>query len=36
LKLLECAEKAGLGELDNSAIIRVLQDPKLRESLREL
>jgi 3-hydroxyisobutyrate dehydrogenase-like beta-hydroxyacid dehydrogenase len=30
LELLERAEAAGLGELDNSAIIRVIQDPKLR------
>jgi 3-hydroxyisobutyrate dehydrogenase-like beta-hydroxyacid dehydrogenase len=35
LKLLERAESAGLGELDNSAIIRVLQDPNLRDALRE-
>jgi 3-hydroxyisobutyrate dehydrogenase-like beta-hydroxyacid dehydrogenase len=33
LQLLEQAEAAGLGELDNSAIIRVIQDPKLRSIL---
>jgi 3-hydroxyisobutyrate dehydrogenase-like beta-hydroxyacid dehydrogenase len=33
LELLEQAESAGLGELDNSAIIRVIQDPKLRAML---
>jgi 3-hydroxyisobutyrate dehydrogenase-like beta-hydroxyacid dehydrogenase len=33
LELLEQAEAAGLGELDNSAIIRVLQDPRLRAML---
>jgi len=35
LELLEQAEAAGLGELDNSAIIRVLQDPKLRAMLSQ-
>jgi 3-hydroxyisobutyrate dehydrogenase-like beta-hydroxyacid dehydrogenase len=35
LDLLERAEAAGLGELDNSAIIRVIQDPKLRAMLRQ-
>jgi 3-hydroxyisobutyrate dehydrogenase-like beta-hydroxyacid dehydrogenase len=30
LKLLEDAEAAGLGELDNSAIIRIIEEPKLR------
>jgi 3-hydroxyisobutyrate dehydrogenase-like beta-hydroxyacid dehydrogenase len=30
LELLEQAEAAGLGELDNSAIIRVIEDPNLR------
>jgi len=30
LELLEQAEAAGLGELDNSAIIRLIQDPQLR------
>jgi 3-hydroxyisobutyrate dehydrogenase-like beta-hydroxyacid dehydrogenase len=30
LKLLEQAESAGFGELDNSAIIQVIEDPKLR------
>jgi 3-hydroxyisobutyrate dehydrogenase-like beta-hydroxyacid dehydrogenase len=33
LELLEQAEAAGLGELDNSAIIRVIQDAKLRGML---
>jgi 3-hydroxyisobutyrate dehydrogenase len=28
LELLERAEEAGLGEMDNSAIIRVIQDSK--------
>lgn len=32
LELLEHAEAAGLGDLDNSAIIRVIQDPNLRAS----
>lgn len=31
LELLESAEAAGMGELDNSAIIRVIQDPSLRQ-----
>lgn len=31
LRLLKQAEATGLGELDNSAIIRVIQDPSLRE-----
>jgi 3-hydroxyisobutyrate dehydrogenase-like beta-hydroxyacid dehydrogenase len=35
LELLEQAEAAGLGELDNSAIIRVIQDPKLRAMLSQ-
>jgi len=35
LALLEQAEAAGLGELDNSAIIRVIRDPKLRALLSE-
>lgn len=35
LTLLEQAEAAGLGELDNSAIIRVIRDPKLRALLSE-
>lgn len=35
LELLEQAEAAGLGDLDNSAIIRVIQDPKLRALLSE-
>jgi len=35
LDLLEQAEAAGLGELDNSAIIRVIQDPKLRALLSQ-
>jgi 3-hydroxyisobutyrate dehydrogenase-like beta-hydroxyacid dehydrogenase len=35
LELLEQAEAAGLGELDNSAIIRVVQDPKLRAMLSQ-
>jgi 3-hydroxyisobutyrate dehydrogenase-like beta-hydroxyacid dehydrogenase len=35
LHLLERAEVAGLGELDNSAIFRVLQDPKLRAMLNQ-
>jgi 3-hydroxyisobutyrate dehydrogenase-like beta-hydroxyacid dehydrogenase len=30
LELLESAEAAGLGELDNSAIIRIIEDPDLR------
>lgn len=30
LKLLEQAEAAGLGELDNSAIIRIIEDPNFR------
>jgi 3-hydroxyisobutyrate dehydrogenase-like beta-hydroxyacid dehydrogenase len=33
LELLEQAERAGLGDLDNSAIIRIIQDPKLRAML---
>jgi 3-hydroxyisobutyrate dehydrogenase-like beta-hydroxyacid dehydrogenase len=33
LELLEQAEAVGLGEMDNSAIIRVIQDPKLRAML---
>jgi 3-hydroxyisobutyrate dehydrogenase-like beta-hydroxyacid dehydrogenase len=33
LEMLRQAEAAGLGELDNSAIIRVIQDPKLRAML---
>jgi 3-hydroxyisobutyrate dehydrogenase-like beta-hydroxyacid dehydrogenase len=33
LELLEQAESAGLGELDNSALIRVIQDPKFRAIL---
>jgi 3-hydroxyisobutyrate dehydrogenase-like beta-hydroxyacid dehydrogenase len=32
LALLERAESAGLGELDNSAIIRVIQRPDLRSA----
>jgi 3-hydroxyisobutyrate dehydrogenase-like beta-hydroxyacid dehydrogenase len=35
LELLEQAEAAGLGDLDNSAIIRVIQDPKLRANLSQ-
>ncbi len=35
LELLEQAEAAGLGELDNSAIIRVIQDPELRAMLSQ-
>jgi 3-hydroxyisobutyrate dehydrogenase-like beta-hydroxyacid dehydrogenase len=35
LELLEQAEAAGLGELDNSAIIRIIQDPKLRAMLSQ-
>jgi 3-hydroxyisobutyrate dehydrogenase-like beta-hydroxyacid dehydrogenase len=35
LELLEHAEAAGLGELDNSAIIRVIRDPKLRAMLSQ-
>jgi 3-hydroxyisobutyrate dehydrogenase-like beta-hydroxyacid dehydrogenase len=35
LELLEQAKAAGLGELDNSAIIRVIQDPKLRAMLSQ-
>jgi 3-hydroxyisobutyrate dehydrogenase-like beta-hydroxyacid dehydrogenase len=35
LELLERAEAVGLGELDNSAIIRVIQDPKLRAMLNQ-
>jgi len=35
LDLLEQAEAAGLGELDNSAIIRVIQDPKFRAMLTQ-
>lgn len=35
LELLEQAEAAGLGDLDNSAIIRVIQDPKLRAVLSQ-
>jgi 3-hydroxyisobutyrate dehydrogenase-like beta-hydroxyacid dehydrogenase len=35
LELLEQAETAGLGELDNSAIIRVIQDPKFRAMLSQ-
>jgi 3-hydroxyisobutyrate dehydrogenase-like beta-hydroxyacid dehydrogenase len=35
LKLLKQAEAAGLGELDNSAIIRVIQDPKFRTMLSQ-
>jgi 3-hydroxyisobutyrate dehydrogenase-like beta-hydroxyacid dehydrogenase len=35
LELLEQAEAAGLGDLDNSAIIRVLQDPRLRAMLSQ-
>jgi 3-hydroxyisobutyrate dehydrogenase-like beta-hydroxyacid dehydrogenase len=35
LELLEHAEAAGLGELDNSAIIRVIQDPKFRAILSQ-
>lgn len=35
LKLLEQAEAAGLGQLDNSAIIRVIQDPKLRTMMSQ-
>ena len=35
LELLEQAEAAGFGELDNSAIIRVIQDPKLRAMLSQ-
>ncbi|HEX2473348.1 MAG TPA: NAD-binding protein, partial [Lacipirellulaceae bacterium] len=34
LDLLESAEAAGLGELDNSAIMRVIEDPDLRTLLR--
>jgi 3-hydroxyisobutyrate dehydrogenase-like beta-hydroxyacid dehydrogenase len=34
LELLEAAEAAGLGDLDNSAVIRVIQDPSLRNLLR--
>jgi 3-hydroxyisobutyrate dehydrogenase-like beta-hydroxyacid dehydrogenase len=30
LELLELAEAAGFGELDNSAIIRIIEDPKFR------
>lgn len=33
LELLEQAEAVGLGELDNSAIIRVIQDPNVRAML---
>jgi 3-hydroxyisobutyrate dehydrogenase-like beta-hydroxyacid dehydrogenase len=35
LELLEQAEAAGFGDLDNSAIIRVIQDPKLRAMLSQ-
>jgi hypothetical protein len=35
LRLLEIAENAGLGELDNSAIIRVFQDRQLQSRLNE-
>ncbi len=35
LELLEQAEAAGLGELDNSAIIRVVQDPEFRAILSQ-
>jgi 3-hydroxyisobutyrate dehydrogenase-like beta-hydroxyacid dehydrogenase len=35
LELLEQAEAAGLGELDNSAIIRIIQDPKWRAMLSQ-
>jgi 3-hydroxyisobutyrate dehydrogenase-like beta-hydroxyacid dehydrogenase len=35
LELLEQAEAAGLGDLDNSAIIRVIQDPQLRGMLSQ-
>lgn len=35
LALLQQAEAAGLGELDNSAIIRAIRDPKLRKSLEQ-
>jgi 3-hydroxyisobutyrate dehydrogenase-like beta-hydroxyacid dehydrogenase len=35
LELLEQAEAAGLGDLDNSAIIRVIQDAKLRAMLAQ-
>jgi 3-hydroxyisobutyrate dehydrogenase-like beta-hydroxyacid dehydrogenase len=35
LELLEQAEAVGLGELDNSAIIRVIQDPNLRAMLSQ-
>jgi 3-hydroxyisobutyrate dehydrogenase-like beta-hydroxyacid dehydrogenase len=34
LELLEQAEAAGLGDLDNSAIFRIVQDAKLRGMLR--
>jgi 3-hydroxyisobutyrate dehydrogenase-like beta-hydroxyacid dehydrogenase len=34
LELLESAEAAGLGDLDNSAVIRVIQDPNVRSLLR--
>jgi 3-hydroxyisobutyrate dehydrogenase len=34
LQLLEHADAAGLGELDNSSIIRVIEDPNLRMSVR--
>jgi 3-hydroxyisobutyrate dehydrogenase-like beta-hydroxyacid dehydrogenase len=35
LKLLEHAEAAGLGDMDNSAIIRVIQNPQRRGGDRE-
>ena len=35
LELLEQAEAAGLGDLDNSAIIRVIQDPDFRAILSQ-
>jgi 3-hydroxyisobutyrate dehydrogenase-like beta-hydroxyacid dehydrogenase len=35
LELLKRAEAAGLGELDNCAIIRVIQDPKMRAMLSQ-
>jgi 3-hydroxyisobutyrate dehydrogenase-like beta-hydroxyacid dehydrogenase len=35
LELLEQAEAAGLGEMDNSAIIRVIQDPDFRAILSQ-
>jgi 3-hydroxyisobutyrate dehydrogenase-like beta-hydroxyacid dehydrogenase len=35
LELLTQAEAAGLGDMDNSAIIRVIQDPQLRRGDRE-